>query len=132
MSLLRKLRIMKPHEMRHSKHPPYGAVPVEEIYSNPRTSSEFQYYTTIELPGIDEQKLQPQPLELSQVDRISRLIWDLILAIVASLFTVFGIWVRCIDGQPAGPDSTGAKLFEVSQYVRCPDPTSVLNIVKPC
>ncbi|KAJ5841143.1 hypothetical protein N7534_010973 [Penicillium rubens] len=102
--------------MRQSKHTPYGAVPVEESYSNPRPSSEFQYYTTIELPGVDEQKLQPQPLKLSQVDRISRLIWDLILAIVASLFAVFGIWVRCIDGQPAGPDSMGAKLFEVSQY----------------
>jgi hypothetical protein len=131
MSLLRKLRINNPHEMRQSNHSPYGAVPVEENPSNSRPSSEFQYYTTIELPEVDEQKPQPQPLKVSQVDRISRLIWDLILAIVASLFTVFGIWVRCIDGQPAGPDSMGAKLFEVSQYVSCPDPTFILNIVKP-
>lgn len=114
MSLLRK--IIKP-KMRQSKRPPYGAVPVEE--NQPDPSQEFQYYSTIELPG-DEQKPQPQPLKLSKLDRISRLLWDLLLAIVAMLFTVFGIWVSCLDGQPAGPDSIGSKLFEVSQYVSCP------------
>ncbi|KAF4765739.1 hypothetical protein N7455_004456 [Penicillium solitum] len=116
MSLLRKLWTKKPHEMRDLKRPPYGAVPVEENHSNGRSSSEFQYYTTIELPEVDEQKPQPQPLRLSQFDRITRLLWDLVLAIIASLFTVFGIWVACIDGKPAGPESIGSKLFETSQY----------------
>ncbi|KAJ5355937.1 hypothetical protein N7517_010546 [Penicillium concentricum] len=102
--------------MRQSKHIPYGAVPAEENRANTRPSSEFQYFATIELPEIDDQKSHPQPLNLSQFDRISRLLWDLILAIIAALFTVFGIWVSCIDGNPAGPDSIGSKLFEVSQY----------------
>lgn len=130
MSLLRKLWTKKPHEMRDLKRPPYGAVPVEENHSNGRSSSEFQYYTTIELPEVDEQKPQPQPLRLSQFDRITRLLWDLVLAIIASLFTVFGIWVACIDGKPAGPESIGSKLFETSQYVSCPDPALVLVLVK--
>ncbi|KAI2702119.1 hypothetical protein DTO012A7_930 [Penicillium roqueforti] len=101
--------------MRQSKSAPYGALPGEENYSR---TSEFQSYTAIELPEIDDQKYrpQPQPLKVSQLDRISRLLWDLTLAIVALLFTVFGIWVSCIDGKPAGPDSMGSKLFEVSQY----------------
>ena len=115
--------------MRQSKSAPYGALPGEENYSR---TSEFQSYTAIELPEIDDQKYrpQPQPLKVSQLDRISRLLLDLTLAIVALLFTVFGIWVSCIDGKPAGPDSMGSKLFEVSQYVSCPNPTLVLKIVK--
>ncbi|OQE10439.1 hypothetical protein PENVUL_c004G09470 [Penicillium vulpinum] len=118
MSLLRKLRVKKSksHDVRQSKRTPYGAVPGEENQPNPRPSSESQYYTTIEPAEIDEQKPQPQPLRVSHLDRISRLLWDLILAVIASLFAVFGIWISCIDGKPAGPDSVGSKLFEVSQY----------------
>ncbi|KAJ5807339.1 hypothetical protein N7447_010795 [Penicillium robsamsonii] len=116
MSLFQKMGIKKSYEMRQSKRTPYGAVPAEENHSNPRPSSEVRYFTTIELPEVDEQKSDPKPLKLSQLDRISRLIWDLILATTASLFTVFGIWVYCIDGKHAGPDTIGSKLFEVSQY----------------
>ncbi|CAI7659167.1 unnamed protein product [Penicillium glandicola] len=115
MTLLRKLWTKNTPEMRESKRPPYGAVPAEENHSDRTPSSEFQYYT-IELPEVNEQKPRPQPIKPSRLDRISRLLWDLVLAIIASLFTVFGIWVSCIDGRPAGPDSIGSKLFAVSQY----------------
>jgi hypothetical protein len=130
MSLLRKLWIKQPHGMRQSKRTPYGAVPVEENQKNPTSSSEFHYYTTIELPDAGEQKPQPRPLKLSRLDRFSRLLWDLILAIIAALFIVFGVWVSCVDGKPAGPDSMGAKLFEVSQYVSYPGPRPVLSIIR--
>lgn len=124
MSLVRNMWTKKPYEMRVLKRPPYGAVPVEENHSNrtPSSESQFQYYTTIEIPDVDEQKPQPQPqpLRLSRFDRVTRLLWDLVLAIIASLFTVFGIWVACIDGKAAGPESIGSKLFETSQYVSCP------------
>ncbi|QQK43970.1 Ribosomal protein S2, conserved site [Penicillium digitatum] len=102
--------------MRHSKRLPYGAVAVEENHSSSRSSSEFQDYTTIEFPEVDEQKPQPQLLKRSQLDRIFRLLWDMILAIVAFLFALFGILVSWMDGKPAGPESVGSKLFEVSRF----------------
>ncbi|EKV11001.1 hypothetical protein PDIG_48530 [Penicillium digitatum PHI26] len=106
--------------MRHSKRLPYGAVAVEENHSSSRSSSEFQDYTTIEFPEVDEQKPQPQLLKRSQLDRIFRLLWDMILAIVAFLFALFGILVSWMDGKPAGPESVGSKLFEVSRFVSFP------------
>jgi hypothetical protein len=127
MSLLR--RLIKPREMRKSKRTPYGVVPLEEYQLERDQSSEFHYSASIaiDLPA-DEQKPQPQPLKLSRLDRISRLLWDLLLAIIASLFAVFGIWVSCVDGSPAGPESIGSRLFEISQYVSCPGLTPALAI----
>ncbi|KAJ5121272.1 uncharacterized protein N7515_009233 [Penicillium bovifimosum] len=113
MSALRSL--IEHREMRNLQRTPYGVVPVEEYQLERDHSSEFQYSASIDLP-TDEQKLQPQPLRLSRLDRVSRLLWDLLLAVMASLFAVFGIWVSRVDGSPAGPGSIGSKLYEISQY----------------
>jgi hypothetical protein len=59
----------------------------------------------------------PQPLNLSWLERFSRLAFDLIIAVITLLFAVFSILVFRADGDPAGPGSRKAKPFAVSQYV---------------
>ncbi|CAI7651533.1 unnamed protein product [Penicillium manginii] len=58
----------------------------------------------------------PQPLNISWLEKVLRLTFDLIIAVIALLFAVFGFWVFQAEGDPAGPGSTGARLFNVSQY----------------
>ncbi|KAJ5558205.1 hypothetical protein N7535_008420 [Penicillium sp. DV-2018c] len=113
MSALQNL--IKSSETRKLKRSPYGVVPPEEYQLGRDQSSEFQYSASIDLP-TDDQKPRPQPLNLSRLDRISRLLWDLLLAVLALLFAVFGIWVSRVNGSPAGPGTIGSKLFEISQY----------------
>lgn len=102
---------------------PYGAVPVEEQESDTHPGEDsalHNHHTTVEHSTVnveEENKPQPQPLEASWLNRGLRLVFDLIVASVALLFAVFGIWVYRIDGSPAGPESTGSHLFKFSRYV---------------
>ncbi|RAK98888.1 uncharacterized protein BO80DRAFT_426992 [Aspergillus ibericus CBS 121593] len=106
--------------MREYQRTSYDAVPVEEQFPDPSPVIVSPLHpATIESPAVEEKepnKLQPQPLETSSVYRHLRLAFDIIVGSIALLFTIFGIWVYRLDGHPAGPGSTGSKLYNVSQY----------------
>lgn len=104
------------------KQPPYKAVPVEEqeFDAPPSGDPEPQNDATVQHSVVKiyaQDGPLPQPLNISWLERILRLIFDLIIAVIALLFAVFGVWVVRADGDPAGPGSTGARLFNASQYV---------------
>ncbi|KAJ5614556.1 hypothetical protein N7528_008210 [Penicillium herquei] len=91
---------------------PYEAVPADE--QNSVATQATVEHSLIEYNEHD--KPTPQPLKFSWLERLLRLAFDLIIAVIALLFAVFGIWVFQADGNPAGPGTIGAKLFTVSQY----------------
>ncbi|KAI0473365.1 hypothetical protein GGR56DRAFT_695606 [Xylariaceae sp. FL0804] len=70
---------------------------------------------SVSAAGMDWRR-QPRSLKSNLADKITRLIWDLTLAAVALLFTVFGAVVKRYDGSPAGPGTVGLKLYEISKY----------------
>ncbi|KAJ5768899.1 hypothetical protein N7520_003458 [Penicillium odoratum] len=108
--------------MRKWKQSAYGLVPVEEQQSDSSPAGDFPlhlYHRTVKQPVTSLErptKPPPQPLEASWLVKGLRLAFDLTVGSVALLFAIFGIWVYQIDGSPAGPGSTGSKLFKVSQY----------------
>lgn len=112
--------------MREWKRSPYEAVPAKEQQSGlypEEVSALHQYHTTGEHSTVKVEKQNepgPQPLEAFWLYRILRLVLDLIVGSVALLFAIFGVWVYRIDGNLAGPESTGSKLFSISQYVSYP------------
>ncbi|KAJ5735881.1 uncharacterized protein N7483_001006 [Penicillium malachiteum] len=98
--------------MRGAKPPPYEAVPAEEQDS-------VAAQATVEhslVKNNEHDKPPPQSLNHSWLERLLRLAFDLIIAVIALLFAAFGIMVLQADGDPAGPGTMGAKLFTVSQY----------------
>lgn len=72
----------------------------------------------------DQDKPPPQPLNI-WAEKILRLVFGLIIPLIALLFAVFGVCVFQADGDPAGPGSIGAKLFKASQNVRNSDSLSL-------
>jgi hypothetical protein len=107
------------------KQTPYRAVPVEEQDSDapPWGDREPQSHATVKhsLPVVENHdKTSPQPLNL-WVEKALRLVLDFVVAVIALLFAIFGVWVFQADGDPADSGSTGAKLFKASQYVRNSD-----------
>ncbi|KAF2016726.1 hypothetical protein BU24DRAFT_370642 [Aaosphaeria arxii CBS 175.79] len=58
----------------------------------------------------------PQPLSISWVHRCARLVLDLVVALLALLFTYFGLMVRVYDRSLAEHGSVGYQLFQISQY----------------
>lgn len=104
----------------------YKAVAVEEQQSTfpAKDSALHHYHSTVEHQTVfveEQNKPQPRPLGASWLQRVLRLVFDLIVGSVALLFAIFGIWVYRIDGNVASPETTGSKLLSVSQYVSYPD-----------
>lgn len=58
-----------------------------------------------------------KPLDKSRLQTILYLLFDLLVASLALLFTTFGICVYVHNGKPAVSGSMGLKLFEVAKYV---------------
>ncbi|PYI13478.1 hypothetical protein BO99DRAFT_485825 [Aspergillus violaceofuscus CBS 115571] len=104
--------------------PNYDPVPVEEqatYLGTPSRLSSPQYEeSTVDHPEdteADPKGPRLQLLETSLLHRLLRLVFDIIVAFIALLFAIFGVWAYKIDGNLAGPDSTGSKLVKVAQYV---------------
>ncbi|GLB06537.1 hypothetical protein AtubIFM57258_001847 [Aspergillus tubingensis] len=101
----------------------YDAVPVEEqatyLDSPSRPSSPHYEESTVDHPEdteADPKGLRLQPLETSLLYRFLRLVFDMIVASITLLFVTLGVWAYKIDGNLAGPDSTGFKLVKAAQY----------------
>ncbi|BCR93033.1 uncharacterized protein AKAW2_10079A [Aspergillus luchuensis] len=101
----------------------YDAVPVEEqatYQDSPSRPSSLQYEeSTVDHPEdteADPKGPRLQPLETSLLYRLLRLVFDIIVASISLLFVILGVWAYKIDGNLAGPDSTGSKLVKVAQY----------------
>ncbi|TQN64561.1 hypothetical protein CSHISOI_10900, partial [Colletotrichum shisoi] len=90
----------------------YGAVPADEdrLGDDPKAGSGPD--------DDDEAKPQrcPQPLDRPWFERFGRVIVDFVLAGLALLFGIFGLWAYSVNGSTAGPGSTGETLVRVSQY----------------
>ncbi len=60
----------------------------------------------------------PEPLESRWLLRLTRLFFEVCVAVLALLFVVYGFLVYKYDGEVASaPDDAGYKLHAVSQYV---------------
>lgn len=113
--------------MRELYQSSYKAVAVEEQQStsSAEDSALNHYHSTFEHQTVFVEKLnkrQPRPLGGTCLQRVLRLVFDLIVGSMALLFAIFGIWVYRIDGNVASPETTGSKLLSVSQYVSYADP----------
>ncbi|WQF79275.1 hypothetical protein CDEST_04289 [Colletotrichum destructivum] len=102
--------------MQSSRQTAYGALPVvddQQMGAESRIGSAPDYPE--EKPRRRSQP-RPQTLDKPWVKRCRRVIVDLVLAALALLFGVFGLWAYSVNGSPAEPGSTGVMLVRMSQY----------------
>lgn len=115
----------------------YDAVPVEEqatyLDSPSRPSSPHYEESTVDHPEdteADPKGPRLQPLETSLLYRLLRLVFDMIVASITLLFVTLGVWAYKIDGDLAGPDSTGFKLVKAAQYVSKSDASPLYHVLR--
>ncbi|OBR11465.1 hypothetical protein CH63R_03761 [Colletotrichum higginsianum IMI 349063] len=102
--------------MQSSRQTAYGALPVVDDH---QMGAESKIGSVPDYPEEKPQRRsqpRPQTLDKPWVTRCRRVIVDLVLAALALLFGVFGLWAYSVNGSTAGPGSTGVMLVRVSQY----------------
>ncbi|GJC93120.1 hypothetical protein ColKHC_01946 [Colletotrichum higginsianum] len=102
--------------MQSSRQTAYGALPVVDDH---QMGAESKIGSAPDYPEEKPQRRsqpRPQTLDKPWVKRCRRVIVDLVLAALALLFGIFGLWAYSVNGSTAGPGSTGVMLVRVSQY----------------